>query len=308
VSDDEDPKRANEAPREPLDAASLGLAEFHSGEAEIMLLKYKTIEKLIGGGIHRESEGTYCEDLVREFLRKVLPSRYSVDTGFIRGKEMQIGGAKRSVSQQLDVIVHDTTDFSPIFRSEGFVIVLPEAVAAVIEVKKCLRPGELKAALQNLAVARYLAHESRPKQEASVFTSLFAFTSKGMRQQKKLFSASYSTKLSEIGQHIPPMYSVPDLIIVVDHEILRRGPQDHLETEFSVRHSLSKLREVNVACQTLLSSLLSEMRAKETSAENWHRFSFPTGLAFNDVMKFWQPTKLLPPEGTDPRHEFSTIL
>jgi hypothetical protein len=307
MSDDTEPELGDEAPSRTLDPAALSLAEFHSAEADIMLLKYQTIEKLIGEGTHRASEGTYCEDLLREFLRKVLPRRYSVDTGFIRGKEMQIGGRKRFVSQQLDVIVHDTTDFSPIFRSEGFVIVLPEAVAAVIEVKKCLRPKELGGALWNLAVARYLSHQSRPKQEANVFTSVFAFTSEDLSPESKLLSATYATKLSEIGRQIAPMYSIPDMITVVDREILHRGPTDHLETPFGVQHRLSKHGAVNVACQALLCSLLFEMRVKEVSGETWPRFSFPPGFAFNDVMKFWQPTKALPPEGGDPRRDFSTI-
>jgi hypothetical protein len=307
MSDDTDPELGDEASLKILDPAALRLAEFHSAEAEVMLLKYEAIEKLIGDGTHRASEGTYCEDLVREFLRKVLPSRYSVDTGFIRGKETQIGTKRRFVSQQIDVIVHDIIDFSPIFRSEGFVIVLPEAVASVIEVKKCLRPGELRDALWNLALARCLVHQSRPKQEANVFTAVFAFTSEDLSPESKRFSAAYATKLSEIGRQIVPMYSIPDMITVVDREILHRGPQDHLETAFGVRHRLSKLGGVSVACQALLCSLLFEMRAKEVSGEDWHRFSFPPGFAFNDVMKFWQPTKLLPPEGGDPTQDFSTI-
>jgi hypothetical protein len=300
-------EQGDEAPSGALDAAVFSLAEFHSAETDIMLLKYETIEKLIGQGTHRASEGMYCEDLVREFLRTVLPRRYSVDTGFIRGKEILIGGGKRFVSRQLDVIVHDTIDFSPIFRSEGFVIVLPEAVAAVIEVKKCLRPGELAGALWNLAVARQLSHQSRPKQERNVFTSVFAFTSESLSPESKPFSATYATKLSEIGRQIAPMYSVPDMITVVDREILHRGPNDELETEFGVRHRLSKLGTVNVACQALLATLLFEMRVKEVAGETWHRFFFPPGFAFNDVMKFWKPSNLLPPEGGDPGQDFSTI-
>lgn len=299
------PESGDESLSRSLDPSALGLAEFHSAEAEMMSLKYKTIEKLIGHGTHYPSEGAYCEDLVREFLRKVLPRRYSVDTGFVKAVNVQIDGVNRSVSHQLDVIVHDTTDFSPIFRSEGFVIVLPESVAAVIEVKKCLRPPELESALWNLALARCLTHVSRPKQAANVFTSIFAFTSEGLTPASKKFSSVYPTKLREIGRKIAPMYSIPDMITVVDREILHRGPHDRLETEFGVKHRLSKIDNVNVACQAFLASLLFEMRVKEVTSEVWNRFSFPPGIEFNDVVKFWQPTQILPPEEEDPQQDFS---
>jgi hypothetical protein len=293
-----------------LDDTVTSLAAFHSAEAEIMMLKYGNVESLIGKCTHHESEGTYCEDLVREFLRKVLPQRFSVDSGFIRGKEVEIARAKRCVSHQLDLIVHDTTDCSPIFRSEDFVVVLPEAVAGVIEVKKCLRPRDLASALWNLAVARYLTHHSRPKHLARVFTSVFGFTSDKMCPKSKPFSATYANRLAEIGQKIAPMYSVPDMITVVDREILHRGPTENLETPFGVKHRRSTLDDgkvkANVACQALLCSLLFEMRVKEVSGDVWHRFSFPSGFTFKEVMSFWKPQDLLPPKDGDPREEYCT--
>lgn len=288
-----------------LDHVNLPLAQFHSAEADVLLLKYRHVASLIGAHTHHGSEGTFCENLVREFLRKVLPGRYSVDAGFIRGRPMQVGGETRFVSHQLDIIVHDTTDYSPIFRSEDFVIVLPEAVAAVIEVKKCLTSAELKDSLNKLAVARYLTHHCQPPPLTQpdtgegcrrVFTAVFAFTSDKLQPATKPFSDTYPNRLAEIGQRIAPMFSVPDMITVMDREILHRGTTDTLDTPFSVQHRLACLNSVNLAGQAFLCWLMVEMRIKEVSGDTWFRYSFPPGSVFNRVMSFETPMDLLPPE------------
>jgi hypothetical protein len=297
---------ADESNPPAADPLSLSLAAFHSAEAEGMMLKYRHVEQLIGRGTHGLSEGTYCENLVREFLRKVLPGRYSVDTGFIRGRETEVCGRKRHVSDQLDIIVHDTHDFAPIFRSEGFVVVIPDAVAAVIEVKKALTSERLKDALENLAIARFLAQNSCPNQSTNVFTGIVAFTSERMAPESKAFSETYTARLLEIGRLIPPMYSIPEVISVIDREILHRGYKDNLEEPFGVLYRRSSLGGVNVACQSLLCSMLLEMRVKELDGENWHRFAFPDGFEFHDVLSCWKPTELIPPKGADPRQDFSS--
>jgi hypothetical protein len=53
----------------------LSLAEFYSSDAELLRLKYKQVENLIGLGHHSSSEGDYCEALLKEFLRRTLPQR-----------------------------------------------------------------------------------------------------------------------------------------------------------------------------------------------------------------------------------------
>ena len=59
-------------------------ARFHSAEAQVLLARHRQVEHLIGKGHHNPSDGTYCEDLSRSFIRSFVPGRYSVDTGFIR--------------------------------------------------------------------------------------------------------------------------------------------------------------------------------------------------------------------------------
>lgn len=125
----------------------LSLAEFYSADAETLRIKYKQVEALMGLGHHSQSEGSHCEALLKEFLRRTLPRHVSIDSGFIR-RVSDTDWTKTGITPptlapgspvatpQLDIIVHDSTEYAPLFRSEDFVVVLPEAARAVIEVKK----------------------------------------------------------------------------------------------------------------------------------------------------------------------------
>jgi hypothetical protein len=287
-----------------LHRINLDLAQFHSAEVETLLLKYRHVERLIGEHAHHGSEGTFCEDLVREFLRQVLPRRFSVDTGFIRARPMEIGGETRFVSHQLDVIVQDTVDYSPLFRSNDFVVVLPDAVTAVIEVKKSLTSTDLKDSLNKLAVARYLTYHCQGPLHFSpdkrAFTGVFAFTSdEQLRPSSKLYSDTYRNRLAEIAGRIAPMFSVPDMIVVVDHEILHRGLVERFNTPFSIYHRLSRVGDLNLACQNFLFSMMEAMQLKEVFGGTWLRYSFPSNQEWTRVMPFYTPMDLYVPKEED---------
>jgi hypothetical protein len=163
----------------------LGLAQYHSNETLAMLQRYDQIQNLIGAGHHALSEGNFCEDLVRAFLRETLPKRFSVDTGFVLGNRINVPWRSgnpaamhwklTTASPQLDVIVHDTDNFAPVLRTGEFVVVLPDAVRGVIEVKKNLTSGQLKTALLNLAVTRHLVNQWRGLGTIPLFTAIFTF-------------------------------------------------------------------------------------------------------------------------------------
>jgi hypothetical protein len=70
------------------DANLRRLAEFHSTESDLLLTRFRHIEKLLGLSHHSVSEGDYCEDLLRSFLRQSLPERYAVNKGFIKGRPL----------------------------------------------------------------------------------------------------------------------------------------------------------------------------------------------------------------------------
>lgn len=107
--------------------------------------KLNRLSQIIGKS-HELSVGEYKESLLKNCLRNFMPKRYSVGTGFIvfvedhtkstLSSSVDISNLKsHSTSHQLDVIVYDETDFAPLFRDGDFVVLRPESVRAVIEVK-----------------------------------------------------------------------------------------------------------------------------------------------------------------------------
>lgn len=88
---------------------------------------------------HTSSVGTYRENLLQSLLRKHLPERYHVATGFIYGCDRQI-----------DVVIYDRIDYAPIFREGDLVVVPPESVRAIIEVKTNLTLHQLRTSLEQI--------------------------------------------------------------------------------------------------------------------------------------------------------------
>lgn len=88
---------------------------------------------------HTGTVGTYRENILQTLLRKNLPERYHVATGFIE-----------HCPRQLDVLIYDRLDYAPLFREGDLVVVPSESVRAVIEVKTTLSKVALEDSLDLL--------------------------------------------------------------------------------------------------------------------------------------------------------------
>lgn len=98
--------------------------------------------------------GEYHEEIIRNSLRNFLPDRYSVKRGYIYVKE-------GVVSQQTDIIVIDENEPSAyIFKDRDLVVVRPEAVMAVIEVKTTLDIDEFNKSFKNIFHTKLIKKKS----------------------------------------------------------------------------------------------------------------------------------------------------
>jgi hypothetical protein len=119
---------------ETPDPLQEGLINFYSSQADLLLLQYENINQLLGGTSDWTHPGTHCEILLRDFLRKQLPQWMSVDKGYIYGRVPRGKGSTHC--PEIDILIHNGTKYPPIFRLEDFVIVEPEAVLGIIQVKR----------------------------------------------------------------------------------------------------------------------------------------------------------------------------
>lgn len=133
-----------------------GLLKFYSAEAEALLAQYKRIDFLLGSQSNDHLHtGTLCEILLRDYFRRVLLSWMGVDKGFVYGRS--IDGNNPEVSPEIDILIHNQKDFRPLFRQNDFVIVQPESVLGIIQVKKKLNPAgrnPLRKGIENVLQAK----------------------------------------------------------------------------------------------------------------------------------------------------------
>lgn len=273
----------------------LGLAQYHSNETEAMLQRYRQVENLIGLGHHSPSEGDWCEDLLRGFLRDTLPKRFSIDTGFILGTPTSIPWFPNDsmptetvrVTPQLDVIIHDTENYSPVLRTGEFVVVLPDSVHGVIEVKKTLSSENLKRAVQVLATTRWLVHCWRgPTKPGLIFTSVFSFgASDDLKPQNRGISDSYENRYQEICRSYGPAYAIPDLLAVANDKFLAVTNEN---SPVRVMWGPTLHEGVNISGQLLLWHLMKSGKMHEMSARIG-RFQWPENLPIGGEFEFSHP-------------------
>jgi hypothetical protein len=125
------------------------LTSFAAMLGDSFALKVDWLAQLIAG-VHDPSLGNYKERLLRTIIANFIPKRYEVGTGFVLfptrklQEEGEVFGdatstdAPHEVSKQLDIIVYDSSSYPVVFRDEDFVVVRPEAVNAIVEVKGAL--------------------------------------------------------------------------------------------------------------------------------------------------------------------------
>ena len=160
------------------------LAEYYSQEEKSLIERYNLIEKLIGRGTFNYAAGYLCENLLKDYLRSKLPNRYSIDSGFIRCIPDYGICLSAPASPQIDILIHEESCYAPLFRTGDYVVVEPDSVHSIIEVKKTLTHSNLKDALLSVSKARLYALHGRTTCCDELFTGIFAFSLEGMSLTK----------------------------------------------------------------------------------------------------------------------------
>ncbi len=158
---------------------------------------------------HNAEKGRLNETHFRTILRRFLPKRFGIATGFIAST------SERKLSPQCDVIIYDTLNNAPLYESEAFSILPIEMVYGVIEVKTNLsnnreRVGgesgtftELDDCLWKCACMRRMAQEemlSKEEWERVKLPEAFAIQERDV--YKKIFKSYIRHGVDEKGNSV----------------------------------------------------------------------------------------------------------
>ncbi|HEV3439743.1 MAG TPA: DUF6602 domain-containing protein, partial [Gemmata sp.] len=161
-----------------------GVLSYYSSQAQLMLALYQNINDLLGPTNDWTHPGDHCEILFRDFLRKFLPPFLSADKGFFLGRG--IFENKESHCPEIDILIHNSQEHTPIFRMGDFVIVKPQAVKGMIQIKRTLtKPQARKGILNVIKAKRHLLNEYEDSPQLwpnsltpNVFTAVVGFDDK----------------------------------------------------------------------------------------------------------------------------------
>ena len=118
------------------------LSEYYRLSVEELHNKLLQIRQFVKN--HNLTIGLFAEEILRDFLRQTLPQKVNISQGFIMGEN--------TISPQCDIIIYDSYNYAPIFRTSTSVIVQPESVIAVIEVKTSIRGKEFMKVLKDFSI------------------------------------------------------------------------------------------------------------------------------------------------------------
>ena len=147
--------------------------ELYESIAKEMHAKRNRVRNIIGNS-HWGEEGKYKEIILKKIIQRYLPQDLSIGTGFIATKTNESIDA----TSQIDLILYKNS-YPPLFREEDFVILHPEPVCAIIEVKTNISNSKrnleeilVKASRNAIEVLR---NKKQPNSPAHFFNGIFSY-------------------------------------------------------------------------------------------------------------------------------------
>lgn len=173
---------------------------------------------------HNGVKGSAREDLLKDYLRDLLPNKYSISSGIIID-------FNQNQSKQQDFIIHDAFNCPSFFKTDSNTILPVESVYATIEIKSTLNYDTLKQSVENIESVRKL-HKlpnrniiSNDYNEQYPLGFVFAYSSDYSLEQiqKKLF---------ELNKSVDGRHQI-SIVCVLDKGLIFNVYKDNL-TNFTI--------------------------------------------------------------------------
>lgn len=202
---------------------------------------------------HNVTKGSYRESSLKKMLKTKLPAKYGLSNGEI------VGYFKNNVSKQIDIIIFNQHEFTPLLSPEDNSIFPIESVYGIIEVKSKLSKDELLKGLENIKSVKMLAPKdiinvsSMPAMSLTMerpipFGIIFAYA----LENNSLNSLVENLKSWEVEN--PNRLYWPNLIVILDVGIIFHGGDNGLNcyTNSSIMQYYKDCRHIKYEKETIL--------------------------------------------------------
>lgn len=147
----------------------MGLIDYHKSTTKELLALTNRVRNLI---THWGEDGRYKEAVLKNVIRRFLPEKFTIGTGFVI-KQTNNRGEHLS-SKQIDLLIYD--DASPVLFKEGdFVILTPDAVKGIIEIKANLQNQSLSDVLRQANENGRFVFSGKRINKQKFFNGVFSF-------------------------------------------------------------------------------------------------------------------------------------
>lgn len=119
---------------------------------------------------HWGEDGRYKEVILMNYLRRILSDTVKVGTGFVKN-------ARGDLTNQIDLIIYKSA-VPPLFSQEDFVILMPESIIGIIEVKSKATSGAFKKNENSKSVIEKCEENGKIIGNKNIFNGIFAYDNK----------------------------------------------------------------------------------------------------------------------------------
>jgi len=145
--------------------------EFHKSTTKELLAIKDRVRNLIN---HWGEDGRYQEAVIKTMIQRFLPEKYRIGSGFVVRQTRERGN--HEPSKQIDLIVYDTS-YPLLFKENDFVILTPDSILGIIEVKANATNQGLKNIVARSNEIGKFIYDARIDKTKPLFNGIFSYES-----------------------------------------------------------------------------------------------------------------------------------
>jgi len=86
---------------------------------------------------HAPTIGSYREEILRDYIKKIVPSSLNVTSGFVSSNKNH-KDLKEGQSRQIDVLIYNSDSYVPLLETGDVSVIRPESLLGCVEIKSTL--------------------------------------------------------------------------------------------------------------------------------------------------------------------------